>query len=60
MVEKCRKNLQPSEILMEFGKDDDMGECNNCPNLKYKNGMMTCDLLNQNDDLNKIVKGGYW
>lgn len=47
MSEKCRKNLEPSEIIMEFGKSDDMGECNSCPNLKYKDGITTCDLLEQ-------------
>lgn len=57
MTEKCRKNLQPNEIIMEFGRDDDMGECENCPNLKYCNGMMTCGLIESaNSEIEK--KGG--
>lgn len=58
MAEKCRKNLDPSEIIMEFGRDDDMGECNSCPNLKYNNGMMTCELITEHTGSNATKKGG--
>ena len=47
MNEECKKNLTPQEIFMEFGKDDDMGACNRCPNLEYKGGMMTCKLIEE-------------
>lgn len=50
-MNECKKNLTPKEIFMEFGKDDDLGACNGCPNLNYKNGIMTCDLMK--GDVNK-------
>ena len=48
MNESCKKNLTPEQIFMEFGKDDNLGDCNSCPNLEYSNGIMTC----------KLIKGG--
>ena len=49
MGESCKKNLTPEEIFMEFGKDDDMGDCNSCPNLEYRNGTMTCKKLEESE-----------
>ena len=47
MGASCKKNLTPEEIFMEFGKDDDLGECNNCPNLEYCNGIISCKLIKE-------------
>lgn len=55
---KCRKKLELDEIIMEFGRDDDMGECNKCPYLKYNNGMMTCELISEQANSNDMKKGG--
>lgn len=44
---QCKKNLTIEEICMEFGLDDDLGECNNCPNLKYCNGLLSCKLVEE-------------
>ncbi len=49
-MDECKKKLTPEEIMMEFGKDDDMGACNSCNNLEYCNGMMTCKLISEKDD----------
>ena len=54
MADSCKKNLSPEQIFMEFGKDDDMGECNKCSNLEYSDGIMTCKLMKgSNDNDNK-------
>ena len=39
---ECKKNLSPSEIVLEFGKDDKLEACSSCPNLVYSDGIMTC------------------
>lgn len=44
---KCKKNLSREEIFMEFGKDDNMRDCNSCDNATYECGMLTCKLLNE-------------
>ena len=49
-MNSCPKNLTQNEIFMEFGKDDDMGKCNSCPNLSYKCGMMTCKLIEERSE----------
>ena len=46
---ECKKKLTKEEIFMEFGKDDDMGDCNSCPNLEYRNGTMTCKKLEESE-----------
>lgn len=50
IMEKCKKKLTKEEIIMEFGKDDDMGACNSCENLTYRSGMMTCKVLEGGED----------
>ncbi len=42
----CLKNLSKEQIIQEFAKDDDLGKCNQCDNLEYNNGMITCKILN--------------
>ena len=45
---ECPKNLTKEQILRELSKDD-IGTCNECPNLIYKNGMLVC--VKASDDL---------
>ena len=47
---ECPKNLTQEEIFMEFGKSDDMGACNECSNLKYSNGVMSCKILEEGEN----------
>jgi hypothetical protein len=47
----CKKNLSKEQIFMEFGKDE-MDTCNECPNLIYKNGIMTCKELEEENNEN--------
>lgn len=49
-MKQCKKKLSKHQIFIEFGKDDDMDECNQCENLEYKNGIITCKMLESNDD----------
>lgn len=48
-MSECKKNLSKDEIIMEFGKDDDMGACNSCPNLVYQGGLMTCKKMSEEE-----------
>ena len=48
-MENCLKNLSRDEIFMEVGKDD-MDKCNECQNLIYKNGTMTCSLIENSQE----------
>lgn len=48
---ECPRNLEKSEIILEFGKDESsMDKCSSCPNIQYSGGIMTCPLINQEDD----------
>ena len=49
MNNDCLKNLTIEEIIKEFGNDD-LEKCSHCDHLKYKNGIMECDLCYQNTD----------
>lgn len=49
-MSSCKKRLTKEEIFMEFGKDDDMGDCNSCENLEYRNGEMTCKKLYESEE----------
>ena len=49
---KCIRNLSKDEIFMEFGKDDDLDKCDGCECLSYKNGTVTCDVLEKGDNEN--------
>lgn len=49
-MSECKKNLSKDEIIMEFGKDDDLGKCAGCDNLMYKNGIITCKLIEKENN----------
>jgi len=44
-MEGCIKLLSLDQIKSTFGTSDDLGACNQCPNLVYKDGMVTCKLI---------------
>jgi hypothetical protein len=51
-MNSCPKKMKREEIFMEFGKGD-MDKCNSCHNLKYKDGMITCSILEEGEDDNE-------
>lgn len=50
MNDSCKCNLEKEQILMEFGNDSLMKNCNQCPLLTYENGLMTCKKINEGEE----------
>ena len=46
MESECLRNLTREEIIKNFGNDD-LEKCSNCSHLKYKNGIVECELCYQ-------------
>lgn len=40
---QCQNGYNEETFLESFGKDnDDIKKCNNCPNMTFEDGIMTC------------------
>lgn len=40
---KCENNYNEETFMESFGKDDEkMKKCNECENMVYENGILTC------------------